>query len=187
MCWKVGLVLYVVVKKTSRRGTLIAKKGTKWRFKPDGWRKTVSVCPIRFKWHYDLPLEPWSKKLSVILVQATLQPFKYQRETFGKWHGAKMARTGAFQLPVWQAPGSNKVFVGHLGAFRLVECKKGELVPLLAEPGKESFFVGRGTLKKTRFRCLKTACRQKAPRSKILELRKPLYKVTTRDELSVGF
>jgi hypothetical protein len=134
MCWKVGLVLYVVIKKTSRRGKLKAKKGTKWIFQPDGWRKTVSVCPVRFRWHYDLPLEPWSKKLSVILVRATLQPFKFQRERFDGWQGARVTRTGAFKLPVWQVAGSNKVFVGHLGMYRLAECEKGELIPLLSEP-----------------------------------------------------
>lgn len=187
MCWKVGLTLYVVIKKTSRRGQIKAKRGTKWLFQPDGWRKTISVCPVRFKWHYDLPLEPWSKKLSVILVKSTLQPFKYQRERFGKWHGARMARTEAFKLPVWQVHGTNKVYVGHLGMYRLAMCEKGELVALLSEPTKETFFVGRGALNKTRFRCLKTACRYKAPRSKILKPMKPLYEIPTRDELSVGF
>lgn len=187
MCWKVGLILYVVIKKTSRRGKLKAKKGTKWLFQPDGWRKTVSVCPVRFRWHYNLPMESWSNKLSVILVRETLLPFKFQRERFAGWQGARVTRTGAFQLPVWQVPGSNKVFVGHLGMYRLAECKKGALVPMLSEPTKESFFVGRGALKKTRFRCLKTACRHKAPRSKILEPMKPLYKVPARDELSVGY
>ena len=166
------------------RGKLKAKKGTKWIFQPDGWRKTVSVCPVRFRWHYDLPL---AKKLSVILVRATLQPFKFQRERFDGWQGARVTRTGAFKLPVWQVAGSNKVFVGHLGMYRLAECEKGELIPLLSEPVKESFFVGRGALKKARFRCLKTACRHNAPRSKILEPMKPLYKVPTRDELSVEF
>lgn len=186
MCWKVGLVLYVVIKKTSRRGILKSKKGTKWAFKPDGWRKTVSVCPVRFRWHYNLPLEQWSKKMSVILVKSTLQPFKYQREKFGKWHGARMARTKAFKLPVWQVPGTNKVYVGHLGMYRLATCVGGELVPFLSEPSKEIFFVGRGALEKKKFRCLKTACQHKAPRSKILEPMKPIYKVPTRDELSVG-
>ena len=63
MCWKVGLVLYVVIKKTSRRGKLKAKKGTKWLFQPDGWRKQSRCVPFGSGGTTHLPLEPWSEKV----------------------------------------------------------------------------------------------------------------------------
>ncbi len=183
--WKVGLDLYVVLKKKSTRGRLISKNGTKWLFRPNGWKKTVSICPVRFRWHYDNHLQQWPQKLPVILVKSTLQPFKLKKERIGKWTGAATARTCTSKLPVWQVPDTNKIIVGHLGLYRLATVQDGKLVAC-TEPTTKNIFVGRGPLEPKRFRCLKTACQNKAPRQTSKKI-KALYSVPTRDELSVGF
>ena len=186
--WKVGLDLYVVLKKKSTRGRLVSKKGTKWFFRPNGWKKSVSICPIRFRWHYsgDNHLKQWSKKLPVILVKSTLQPFKLKKERIGKWSGAATARTCITKLPVWQILDTNKVIVGHLGLYRLASANKGKLTPCTDFCPSHKVFIGRGTLDPKRFKCLKTTSRQKPPKAK-RKITKPLYSVPTRDELSVGF
>ena len=183
--WKVGLELYVVIKKKSRRGTLISQNGSKWQFLPRGNRNSVSICPFRFKWHYtfNASTTAWPKKIAVLFVKSTLKPFKMKREQYGTWRGAASARLVAQKLPVWQVDGTNKVYVGHLGAWKLAVVASGKMFPKLDVPKDGHFFIGRGPLTPKRFRCLKTACRERRPRPKKC-VTNPLYEVPTREELS---
>lgn len=183
--WKVGLTLYVVIKKTSRKGKLVAKKGTKWDFRPNGWKRTVSICPVRFRWHYDFSekVVAWPEKLGVVLIKSTLQPFRLKREYVGKWRGAATARTTACKLPVWQVYGTNTLYVGHLGMWKLVVANGRELKALENIPTKENFFVGRGPLSAKKFKCLKTICRRPR-RVPCLQKTMPIFNIPTRDELS---
>ncbi|MDA7839035.1 hypothetical protein N9A45_01755 [bacterium] len=182
--WKVGLELFVYIKKKSRRGVLVAKKGTKWHFRPYGYRTPVSVCPVRFKWRYAFKekVVAWPSKLSVILVKSTLKPFKYKQERVGHWRGAACERTVIHRLPVWQVVGTNKLYVGHLGVWRLVGFDAGSICPKNNVPKDGHFFVGRGPLTPKRFRCLKTACGERVPVC-MSYTKHPIYKVPTRAEL----
>ena len=186
--WKVGLQLYVTLKKKSTRGILLHKKGTKWLFRPNGWKKSVSICPIRFRWHYvnHDQLKKWSQKLPTILIQSNLTPFKLKRERIQGWTGAATTRTKICLLPVWQILDTNKVIVGHLGLYRLASANKGKLTPCTDFCPSHKVFIGRGSLDPKRFKCLKTTSRQKPPKAK-RTITKPLYSVPTREELSVGF
>lgn len=186
--WKVGREIYVVLKNKSRRGILVARKGSKWRFKPHGYTKDVSICPIRFKWRYAFKdkVVAWKKKLSVVLIKSSLQPFKYKCERFGTWQGAACKRTLTASLPVWQVVGTNMLYVGHLGMWKLVVSDGNKLCPMLDVPKDDSYFVGRGRLTPKRFRCLKTVCRRSRPRCKTYT-KNQLYKIPTRDELGGRF
>ena len=81
--WKVGVELSAYVTKKWRRGVLVSKNGTKWRFRPDGWRKDVPLCPIRSKWRYMFrgDVVQWSFKLPVVLIKETLKPFAYREKS----------------------------------------------------------------------------------------------------------
>lgn len=182
--WKVGLELFVVVKKKSRRGVLVAKRGTKWHFKPHDYRTPVRICPIRAKWRYAFKEKviAWTNKLSVILIKSTLTPFKFKRERFGHWSGVACERTVIHRLPVWQVIGTNKLYVGHLGVWRLADFDSGCIRPKITVPVDEDFFVGRGALTPKRFRCLKTVSRTRFPVCKSCT-KDPIYNIPTRAEL----
>ena len=178
--WRVGLSLSVKNKRW-RRGTLVSKQGGTWQFRPSGSKNSIVVCPIRSEWRYDRAgLIPWSEKIQVVLVKNTLQPFRLKKERVGKWHGAATCRTCTAPLHVWQIKGTHQVYVGHLGKFALVDAS---LKPLTSPPKNRRYFIGRGRLSKTKFRCLKTvdASAPLAPRLH----RDALYRIPTRDELSI--
>jgi hypothetical protein len=182
--WKVGVELCAYVTNKWRKGKLVSKKGTKWRFQPRGWRKDVPLCPIRSKWRYVFrgDVVQWTFKLPVVLIKETLKPFAYRVERFGRWKGAKMSRTAICRLPVWQFEGTNRLVVGHVGSWHLARTSLGKLVPFLEEPKDESFFVGRGELSPKKFKCLKTSRRAQAPRVRLSPV-VPRFSVPSRDEL----
>lgn len=182
--WCIGCELYVRVTKRSRRGVLVSHKGAKWRFRPYGYKKTVPVCPVRSKWRYvlDKKVKLWVNRLPVILTKATLDAFKYKKERFGHWSGAATARTAIHKLRVWQVCGTNELYVGHLGVWKLVIAEGTTLRALCEVPVDRHFYIGRGPLTPKRFRCLKTVCGKIRPRY-IQNHSIQLYKVPTRDEL----
>jgi len=179
--WSKRLVIYVYLQKRYRRGVLIRKMGLKWTFKPDRYQRTVLVCPIRDKWHYNSKqkLKTWSTKMSVLM--AGNKPFQYQRERIGGWSGAKTCRTHAVQLRVWQVVGTSDIYVGHLGQYTLAIVSNGKLTTLVHEPGQQQFFIGRGVLDKRKFKCLKIV-QQPYKRAKIQKTI-ALYAIPTREEL----
>lgn len=180
VAWRVGLSLSVKNNRW-RRGTLVSKQGTTWKFRPSGSKDPVVVCPIRSEWRYDRAgLIPWSEKIQVVLVKKTLQPFRLKKERVGKWRGAATCRTCTAPLRVWQVKGTHHVYVGHLGKFQLVDAS---LQPLTSPPKYKSYFIGRGRLSKTKFKCLKTVG-PPAPLAPRLQ-RPALYCIPTREELSV--
>ena len=183
--WRIGREISVVVSKRTRRGVLVSRTGAKWCFRPHGYKKTVPVCPVRSKWRYvfNESVKPWPKKLSVILIKSTGEAFRFKKEKFGAWHGAATVRTKICKLPVWQVRGTNKLYVGHLGVWRLAISSGSKLKALCQMPRDRHFYIGRGALTPKRFKCLKTVCRLDAPRSN-LKTSIQLYKIPTRDELN---
>lgn len=182
--WSTGIQVYVRIRKRYRRGVLKSKIGSKWDFKPDGQNKTVKVCPIQNVWHYNFSEKPitWKKKIKVLMQGE--KPFKLHRERIGNWSGAKTCKTTTVPMRVWQVIGTSKVYVGHLGLFKLVKGAKGrKLEQKLEEPTpKESFFIGRGPLDPRKFKCLKLAC---APFGKpTTHHTTQLYQIPSREELS---
>lgn len=177
--WRVGLSLSFKHKRW-RRGTLVSKQGTTWKFRPSGYKNPIVVCPIRSEWRYGRTgLIPWPEKIQVVLVKKTLQPFRLKKERVGKWRGAATCRTCTALLRVWQVKGTHNVYVGHLGKFSLVDAS---LQPLL-KPKDQPYFIGRGPLSKTKFKCLKTVS---APAPLAPRLQRPaLYRIPARDELSI--
>ncbi len=182
--WKKNLTIYVRIKKRYRRGKLKSKKGAKWDFLADGYRKTIRVCPIKDLWHYRLTVEhqEWTQKLKVLFLGD--KPFKLQRERYGAWRGAKTGRTKARALRVWQITGTSDVIVGHLGRYTLAVSDGQKLIPFKKMPlPTDSFFLGRGPLNPRQFKTLKTVCRHPRPKMDRLVRAPQLYKIPTRDEL----
>jgi hypothetical protein len=180
--WKGSVRISVYINKRYRKGILKSQKDGKWDFIPDGCTKTRRICPVKNKWHYDCKskLNRWRQKIKVLFIDN--KPFKLKRERFGKWHGAKTARTKAVSLPVWQVPGTATVFVGHLGSYTIATVHDGKLQRLTSEPHqKEQYFIGRGKLSGPTFKTLKTV-HGGAPRMKRKDV-EPLYKIPSRDEL----
>lgn len=173
--WKARLPLYIVVKKKSRRGTLVCKKGSRWRFRPDGWKKTVPVCPFRDRWHYDFhtTIDQWPRKLAVILRKDNLKPLRYEQERYGAWRGVRTCRTISKKMTVWQVRGTNKLYVGHIGVWYLVN---STLEPMNRVPDERGFFIGRGKLSPKTFKCLKI-CAREQPRRVKLQTLKPFFPV----------
>ena len=154
--WKVGCSLFVYINNRYRKGVLKSYKGGKWGFKPDRYVKTVHVCPIKNKWHYNLALRPtkWRQKIQVLFLGS--KPFKFRKEIIGKWHGARTGHTKPVYLPVWQVPDSSTVIVGHLGAYTLATVHEGKLRKLTFEPHpNDQYFIGRGKLSGPTFKTLK--------------------------------
>ena len=182
--WRVGAKMRVRVKGRSRRGTLVSKKLHTWRFRPDGWSKTVPVCPFRSKWHFDSEgtWKAWPQKLRVVLFKKTLKPFKRVGERIGPWCGAKAATTVIKEVPVWQREGTNELVVGHFGAYRLASVRDGKFGPLLTMPRDGLYFIGRGRLEPRTFKCLKTVRRLNAKRIPACQM-EVKYKTLSRDEL----
>ena len=179
--WRVGLRLCVRVSNRWRRGILISKKGRVWKFRASGAKDEIMLCPLSSEWRYERKgLVQWPEKIQVVLVKKTLQPFRLKKEHIGTWRGAATCRTCTARLRVWQAKGTHEVYVGHLGKFLLVDAS---LQPLTHPPKDQAFFIGRGPLSKTKFKCLKTvdASAPLAPRLP----QKALYRIPTRDQLSV--
>ena len=170
--------------KRYRRGKLVGKSGSKWNFLPDGYRKTIRVCPIKDLWHYRLTVEhrEWPKKLKVLFLGD--KPFKFQREQYGTWRGAKTGRTKPRALRVWQITGTSDVIVGHLGRYTLAISDDHVLKTFKKMPlPSDSFFLGRGPLNPRQFKTLKTVCRHPRPKMVTLVRAPQLYKIPTRDEL----
>ena len=183
--WQKGLAIHVYIKKRYLRGVLQSKKGSKWTFKPDKRKKSVSVCPIRNKWRYDFKrkIVTWNEKISIVMKGD--KPFKLCRERFVGWTGAKTCRTHIAKMAVWQIADTSDVYVGHLGRYTLALVANGKLVKMMVEPGEEHFFIGRGVLDKRKFKCLKVV---PLPFKRDIRKRKPaLYPVPTRDELGDRF
>lgn len=181
--WQKGLTIHVCIKKRYRRGVLQSKKGSKWLFKPDKYKKSVSVCPIRNKWRYDFKSVKWNGKISILM--AGEKPFKLCRERFDGWTGAKTCRTHTVKMQVWQIAGTSDVYVGHLGRYTLALIVAGKLVKMLEEPEEQHFFIGRGVLDARKFKCLKVV---PLPFKRDIRKRKPaLYSVPTREELGDRF
>jgi len=181
--WKVGHSLFVYINKRYRKGILKGSKDGKWDFMPDRYRKTVRVCPIKNKWHYNLDINPiaWRRKIRVLFIDN--KPFKLRKERVGKWHGAKTGHTKPVCLPVWQFPGSSTVLVGHLGAYTLAIVHEGKLIKLTDEPHpKDQYFIGRGKLSKKTFKTLKMVGRN-TPKRAVRSNVEALYKIPSRDEL----
>ncbi len=182
--WRIGRELCVVVCKRSRRGVLVARNGRKWRFRPHGYKRSVSVCPVRSKWRYALKetVVAWPKKLATILIKSNFDAFMYKKEQYGTWRGARCTRTITRKLPVWQVLNSNKIYVGHLGVWKLARSEGSTLHALNEVPKDRHFYIGRGKMTPVTFKCLKTACREnveKAPPHRSAQL----YEVPSREEL----
>ena len=180
--WKVGLKLSVYINKRYRKGILKSKNNAKWDFLPDGYSKTRRICPIKNRWHYQINHQvKWKRKIKVLFLND--KPFKLQKEKVGKWRGAKTGRTKPINLPVWQIKGCATVYVGHLGAFTLAEVQEGELVRKKTLPiDGDIYYIGRGPLKKTTFKTLKTVSNTAIRMDRAIKIT-PLYKIPTRDEL----
>jgi hypothetical protein len=182
--WKKNLTIYVRINKRYRRGKLKSKNGAKWNFLPDGYRKTIRVCPIKDLWHYRLAVEhrEWTQKLKVLFLDD--KPFKLQRERYGAWRGAKTGRTKPRALRVWQITGTSDAIVGHLGRYTLAVSDGQKLIPFKKMPlPTDSFFLGRGPLNPRQFKTLKIVCRHPRPKMDRLRTIKPLYKIPLRNEL----
>ena len=183
--WQKGLTIYVYLNKRYRKGTLKSKTGAKWIFKPDRYKRTVIVCPVRTKWHYHFKktLITWCTTVDVLMMGN--KPFKFQRERIGKWSGCKTCRTRTVSMKVWQLPGTHTVIVGHLGAYTVAVLSGGRLTPSRKEPGPgDSFFIGRGGLEHRKFRCLKMSDNRPLLKMDRMQTVAPLYSVPSRDELS---
>jgi hypothetical protein len=181
--WQKGLVIYVYLKKRYIRGTLQRKKGSKWLFKPEKYKKIVSVCPIRNKWRYNFKRRfiKWNEKISILM--AGEKPFKLCRERFNGWTGAKTCRTQPVKMQVWQIAGTSEVYVGHLGRYTLALIVQGKLIKMLEEPEEQHFFIGRGVLDARKFKCLKVV---PLPFQRDVRKKKPaLYPIPTREELGM--
>jgi hypothetical protein len=183
--WQKGLTIYVYLNKRYRKGTLKSKIGSKWIFKPERYNRTVTVCPVRAKWHYHFKKKPitWCTKVDILMMGT--KPFKFQRERIGEWSGSKTCRTHSVPMKVWQLPGSSTVIVGHLGAYTVAVLIGNVLTSSRKEPSpNDSFFIGRGALERRKFKCLKVSdCR---PFLKVdrMQTVAPLYPVPSREELS---
>jgi len=180
--WKVGTRLYVYINKRYRKGILKSKNNAKWDFLPTGYSKTRRICPIKNRWHYPgHQLTKWSKKIKILFLND--KPFKLRKESFGHWRGSITGRTKPVAMTVWQRASSATVYVGHLGAFTLAEVQEGKLVRKTTPPtDKDVYYIGRGPLKKTKFKTLKTVSRSGIRMDRIIK-KPPLYQIPTRDEL----
>lgn len=180
--WYKGMTLSAIVSRRWRRGVLVSKKGTKWIFRPNGYKRTISICPIRHHWRYDFtnPIKKWDKKIAVTLTKKTNMPFKYKRERVGKWSGAATCRTYTAKLPVWQVPNTNVVYVGHLGMYSMAKSMGLKLIK--TSTYNDQTYIGRGKLTPKSFISLK--CQPilniKVDHRKTIA---PLYKTLTRDAL----
>ena len=182
--WTKNLQLYVYIQKRYRKGFLKTHKCGKWDFLPNGWKKTVRICPIKNKWHYSFqtPVQKWKQKIKVLVIDN--KPFKLKKERFGNWRGAKTGRTKAVPMDVWQENGSNKILVGHLGLYSLAMVRNGKLMAMTNQPIQgQQYFIGRGTLEAHKFKTLKTV----DPLKRIIHKRnyttKQLYAIPKRHEL----
>lgn len=178
--WRKGLTIHVHISGRYRKGKLICKKGSKWSFLPDGYRKPHRVCPFRNKWRYNHGMIPWCKKIKVLFLDD--KPFRFRRERFGSWHGAKTGRTKPVPMRVWQIRGTSDVYVGHLGRYSLAMSVAGRLEYFCRPPSEgERYFLGRGPLEPSKFKTLKTV--EPLKRMSFKRLPRALYSVPTRDEL----
>lgn len=181
--WKVGLTLYIYINKRYRKGILTTSKDSKWRFKPENYRKTVCVCPFKNKWHYNIDAIKWRAKIKVLFIGH--KPFKLCREKVGQWRGAKTGRTKPVLVQVWQIPNSSTVLVGHLGAYTLATVCEGTLKTLIREPCvNEQYYIGRGKLSGPTFKTLKIVGRN-IPKRMSKGTTAAIYKIPSRDELGV--
>jgi len=179
--WKVGLTIYVFINKRFRRGRLESREGHKWKFKPERYANAVSIAPTRAKWHYDFKQEcvKWRKKIKVLMLDH--KPFKFQRERYLNWSGAKVGSTKPVLMTVWQLVGTSKVIVGHLGQYTMVRADGLKLLECVVKPKK--FFLGRGKLNARQFRCLKLVSQYDRPKRMPRAVVRPIYKVPSRAEL----
>ena len=183
--WQKGLTIYVYLNKRYRKGTLKSKKGSKWIFKPDRYKRTVVVCPVRTKWHYRFKKKPKTWCTTVDILMMGDKPFKFQRECIGEWSGSKTCRTHSVPMRVWQLPGTSTVIVGHLGAYTVAVLAGNELTQSRKEPSPNvSFFIGRGALERRKFKCLKMSDHQPLLKVDRRQTVAPLYPVPSREELS---
>ena len=138
----------------------------------------VSVCPFRNRWHYDFKHQVvcWPKKIAVILRKDNLKPFRYVRETYGEWKGARVCRTVPKKVNVWQVKGTNKLYVGHLGVWYLAISENNTLKAYNQVPEDTRYFIGRGKLLAKTFKCLKLS-NADSPRQVKLKTLNPLYNV----------
>ena len=180
--WRKGLTIHVHISGRYRKGKLTGRKGSKWHFLPDGYSKTRTVCPFRSKWHYDHAMIAWPKKIKVLFLDN--KPFRFRRERFGSWHGAKTGRTKPVSMRVWHIKGTSDVYVGHLGRYSLAICVSGRLQHFCRPPQEgERYFLGRGPLDPIKFKTLKTVEPLKRISFQRLPRVAPLFSVPTRDEL----
>ena len=174
--WSRGVRLYV----NGRPGTIKSKRGDVWTFQHDGETRTTKIHPSDTEcWYYDIkkPLNRWPGYLSVILIQKSLKPFVYKRESYGAWHGATTARTIAADLPVWQIAGTNRLLVGHLGEYRAYS--KTEFLPVRRY--QQDVWIGKGQPGK-KFRNLKVA-EANPPQEPTRKGSVQLYAIPSREEL----